>query len=190
MRPARLLPALLFLAATTALGACDPLSLNPATIDNRVDSVRIWAVNGTPVSLPSGYDVTLRSRVRLDQVTTFDFVYAIAPDGGHVFLPIAAIAPTGRTTGNPGLLATTTPFDSITVAQQVGYVTNDTLRATVGQVFYLRSAVNTSVCSLGIPFYGKLEVLAFDDEERSVTFRVLDNINCGYRGLEVGLPKK
>src|ERR1051326_2240262 len=132
MRPARLLPALLFLAATTALGACDPLSLNPATIDNRVDSVRIWAVNGTPVSLPSGYDVTLRSRVRLDQVTTFDFVYAIAPDGGHVFLPIAAIAPTGRTTGNPGLLATTTPFDSITVAQQVGYVTNDTLPGAVG----------------------------------------------------------
>src|ERR1051326_9604639 len=103
MRPARLLPALLFLAATTALGACDPLSLNPATIDNRVDSVRIWAVNGTPVSLPSGYDVTLRSRVRLHQVTTFDFVYAIAPDGGHVFLPLPALAPPRPTNRHPRL---------------------------------------------------------------------------------------
>src|ERR1043166_2912303 len=119
MRPARLLPALGFLVATTAIGACDPLSLNPAVIENRVDSVRIWAVNGTPVSLPSAYNITARTRVRLDQVTTFDFVYAIAPDGGHVFLPLAAIAPTGRTIGNPGILATDTPFDSITVAQQV-----------------------------------------------------------------------
>ena len=190
MRPAGLLPPLSLLVATIAVGACDPLSLGPASIANRIDSVRIWAANGTPISLPSGYIVTLRSRVRLDQVSSFDFVYAIAPDGGHVFLPLAAIAPTGRTSGNPGLLATTTPFDSITVAQQLGYITNDTVRAEVGQVFYVRSGVDVSICSLGIPFYGKMEVLAFDDQERSVTFRILDNINCGYRGLEVGLPKK
>jgi hypothetical protein len=35
-----------------------------------------------------------------------------------------------------------------------------------------------------------MEVLSFNPDERSVTFRILTNINCGYRGLEAGLPTK
>ncbi len=76
------------------------------------------------------------------------------------------------------------------MAQQLGYVTNDSVPVTLHQVYYARSVVNTSVCTLGIPFYAKLEVLAIDDSTRSVTFRILTNVNCGYRGLEAGLPKK
>lgn len=191
MRSAGLLSAIALLLATAILGACgDPLSLNPATVENRIDSVTVWAVTGTSVSLPSAYDITLRQRERLDQVTTFDFLYDVTPAGKHVFLPLAAVAPNGRTTGNPGFQLTETPFDSITVAQQLGYVTADTVPVTVHQVYYARSVVNTSVCTLGIPFYAKLEVLAVDDSARSVTFRILTNVNCGYRGLEAGLPKK
>ncbi|HEV8358762.1 MAG TPA: hypothetical protein VGQ17_18555 [Gemmatimonadales bacterium] len=195
MRPAGFLPALPLLLAAAALAACgDPLSLPPASAPNRVDTVTIWAANGTPVFRPSGYDITSRSAVRLDHVAypvgTFDFAYVIDAGGGHVFLPLALVAATGRTTGNPGFLGTTTPFDSITAAQQVGYTTNDTIRAAAGQVFYVRSAVNSQICPLSIPFYGKLEVLGFDDGQRTVTFRILANVNCGYRGLEVGLPRK
>jgi hypothetical protein len=191
MRPAGLLSVIVLPLAAAVLGACgDPLSLNPATVDNRVDTVTVWAANGTPVYLPSAYDIALRTRERLDQISGFDFIYAIRPAGKHVFLPLAAVAPTGRTTGNPGFQVTETPFDSITVAQQLGYVTVDTVPATLGQVYYARSAVNTTLCVLGIPFYAKLEVLSFDDAQRSVTFRILTNVNCGYRALQVGLPKK
>jgi hypothetical protein len=191
MRSAGLLSAIVLPLATAVLGACgDPLSLNPATIANQVDTVTVWAANGTPVYLPSAYDIYLRARERLDQVSGFDFLYAISPAGKHVFLPLAAVAPTGRTTGNPGFQATETPFDSITVAQQLGYVTTDTVPATLGQVYYARSALNTTACPLGIPFYAKMQVLSFDDSVRSVTFRILSNVNCGYRALEVGLPKK
>jgi hypothetical protein len=191
MRPAGFLPALPLLLAAAAVGACgDALSLLPAASPNRVDTVTVWAANGTPVFRPSGYDIYLRSPVRLDLVGSFDFVYAIDAGGGHVFLPLAVLAPTGRSTGNPGFLATTTPFDSIAVAQQLGYTSNDTIPAAAGQVFYVRSAVNTSLCSLGIPFYGKLQVLGFDDVQRTVTFQILANVNCGYRGLEVGLPRQ
>ena len=191
MRSAGLLSAIVLPLATAVLGACgDPLSLNPASIANRVDTVTVWAANGTPVYLPSAYDITLRSRERLDQISGFDFLYAISPAGAHIFLPLAAVAPTGRTTGNPGFQVTETPFDSITVAQQLGYVTTDTVPATVGQVYYARAAVNTTVCALGIPFYAKMEVLSFDDTQRSVKFRILANVNCGYRALEAGLPKK
>ena len=37
--------------------------------------------------------------------------------------------------------ATDTPFDSITVAQQLGYVTNDSVPVTLHQVYYARSVV-------------------------------------------------
>ncbi len=37
---------------------------------------------------------------------------------------------------------------------------------------------------------GKLEVLGFTPVARSVTFRILVNNNCGYRGLELGIPEK
>jgi hypothetical protein len=42
--------------------------------------------------------------------------------------------------------------------------------------------------SIGLPKYAKLEVLSFDDVTRIVTFRIITDDNCGFRGLEPGLP--
>ena len=35
-----------------------------------------------------------------------------------------------------------------------------------------------------------IRFLGFDPVQRSVKFRILANVNCGYRGLEPGLPKR
>ncbi len=170
----------------TALGGCgNPLSLAAAHFENQVDTVRIWAATQTPVHLPSGYAITLR----LDQVSSFDFLYDIDPAGRRIFLPFEAVAHTGRLAGNPGLQTTPTPFEDITEAQQLGYLTTDTIPLAVGQVYYARSVIDPK-CGLGIPYYAKLKVLAFDDSDRSVQFEILDNINCGYRSLAIGLPEK
>jgi hypothetical protein len=188
MRPSVLLSALAVILVVTAVGGCgSTLSLNPAVIENRVDTVVVWAANGTPIFRPSGYSIAARTTVRLDQGGNFDFIYRIDAAGRPVFLPLAAIAATGRTIGNPGFQVSTTRFDDITVGQQLNYVTNDTVHIAAGEVFFARSEVS-SACTLGIPYYAKLEILAFDDTERAVTFRILSNINCGYRGLTIGLP--
>jgi hypothetical protein len=43
------------------------------------------------------------------------------------------------------------------------------------------------ICTaLGVPQYAKLEILALDN--KSVTFQVLVDRNCGYKGLAPGLP--
>jgi hypothetical protein len=58
-----------------------------------------------------------------------------------------------------------------------------------GSVLILRSRI---VCSgLGVPLYGKLEVLSFDDTpgNRRITFQALANQNCGYKSLLPGLPR-
>src|SRR5258708_866750 len=144
MRSAGLFSTIALPLAAAILGACgDPLSLNPAAVENRIDSVTVWAVTGTSVSLPSAYDITLRQRERLDQITTFDFLYDVSPAGKHVFLPLAAVAPTGRTTGNPRLQGTHTPLDSITGAHQLRYVTNDSGPGAPPQGYYARSVVKT-----------------------------------------------
>jgi hypothetical protein len=174
-------------AAITACG--NDLTLSPAVFENRTDTLQLWAATGTPVFRPSAYLISTRSTARLDQLAYFDFIFDITPEGERILLPLAAVANTGRTSGNPGLRPTTTPYDSITIAEQTGYLTTDTLRIRVGDIFYARSQPSPT-CFLGIPYYAKLQVIATNEAERSIWIQVLSNINCGYRSLAPGLPKK
>lgn len=175
--------------AFSLAGCGNPLSLLPANIENRVDTLQLWAATGTPIANPSVYLIGSRRAERLDQLAYFDFMYDISPEGEHVLLPLGSVAVTGRTSGNPGLLPTQIPFDSITVAEQTNYITADSIHIRVGDTFYARSQPSPG-CILGIPYYAKVQVLALNDSARRVTIQALANINCGYRGLEVGLPKK
>lgn len=190
MRSSDLYSAAGSLAVVAALAGCgDPLSLSPAVFTNREDTVRVWAATETPIHLPSAYSVAGRSRIRLDQVSTFDFLYDVSPDGRRVFIPLAALVATEGTAGTPGIQATSTPFESIALAEQLGYIIKDSVDATLNQVYYVRSTLD-GTCPLGIPYYAKMQVLSFDSAERSVTFRILTDVNCGYRGLQPGLPTR
>ncbi len=188
LRPASLI--LLGTAASAALAGCGgDLTLGPAIFENRTDTLQMWAATGTPVFRPSAYIISTKSLARLDQISYFDFLYDITPTGEHILLPLAAVASTGTSIGNPGLLPTVTPYDSILVAEQTGYVTADTVPIRVGDIFYARSRPSAS-CFLGIPYYAKFQVLRIKEEDRSVFIQILSNINCGYRSLEPGLPKR
>jgi predicted small lipoprotein YifL len=190
MRPTTFVSAFSALVTAALLTACgDPLSLPPASLENRIDTLKLYSVGQSPIHLPSAFVMVARQTARLDQLVNFDFVYGTDAGGGHYFLPFAAVAPTPQTVRLPGFLATGTDFDAITVAEQVGYLTRDTIPLTVGQVLYVRSAVDPN-CGIGTPYYGKLHVLGFNEAEHAVLFRFLINVNCGYRGLELGLPKK
>jgi hypothetical protein len=176
--------------ASQTLSCGDPLSLRPPVFPNRVDTVTVYAVTGTPIHQPSGYVVSIRSAVRLDFFPSFDFAYHIDDAGKRSFLPYDLITGSERTSGNPGLQPTETPFETIDVAQQLGYVVRDTVEAVAGQVYYVRSELPVGSCAFGTPFYAKMQVLAVDDSARAVRFQILNNINCGYRGLTVGLPTR
>ena len=175
--------------SAAAAGCGSELSLFPPVFENRTDTLQLWAATGTPVFRPSAYLISNRSAARLDQLSYFDFVYDITPSGEHVLLPLAAVAPTGRVSGNPGLLPTTTPYDSILVAEQTGYLTADTVPIRVGDIFYARSQPSPT-CFLGIPYYAKLQIIAMNEPDRTIWIKVLSNINCGYRSLEPGLPER
>ncbi|MGI9041666.1 MAG: hypothetical protein ACR2HK_11330 [Gemmatimonadales bacterium] len=174
---------LFLLLALAAAGACgDDNDLDDANIPNGVDTVTLGALVGTPITTPSGFSIDVGA-VRTDRTTDFEFAYNIQTDGQPVFLPRTAIG-LPSTTAAPGLQLRNETFGEIVLAGSNGYVTDEPVPIEAGQRYVVRSRV---VCSgLAVPKYGKLEVLSFED--RSVTFQVLTNNNCGYKGLEPGLP--
>jgi hypothetical protein len=177
------------LFALLALAAgCNGNGLGNAAVLNRVDTVLVGALVGTPISVPSAYGINpgVAGPVRTDQTSAFEFAYNILPDGRRVFLPRAALGLSGNT-AEPGLLPSDDDFDDIDEAPLNGYLTLDTIEVAVGQRYIVRSRV---VCtSIGVPLYGKIELLEFDDADRRLTFRALANTNCGFRSLSPGLPE-
>lgn len=177
----------LCLAAAAVLCACgDPNALPDPQIENVVDTISISALTGTPIQLPSALSVAGPRVVRTDLSADFDVAFDIR-GSTPVFVPRAGLnfPATGL---QPGLMRSDAAFADIREAQSNGYTTRDTLQLAVGNVFVARSRV---VCSaLQVPLYGKLRILELDPAARTVTFEVLANQNCGYVGLEPGLPDK
>jgi hypothetical protein len=181
---------LLWVGLAVTVSACgDPNLLLPANFFNEVDTVTVYALTDTPVWRPSAYAMTDGLTVRLDQTNSADFAFDIYPDSQPALLPGAVVGQPSQRGLNPGLLRANAPFDSLVIAVVSGYQTNDTVHAEVGSVFYARANI-IPTCFLGVPPYAKIEVLAVDYTERSMQFRILVNRNCGYKGLEPGIPER
>jgi hypothetical protein len=176
------------LAGAVAAACSDANSLGDPTETNVVDTVTLGALQGTPISTPSGYNITA-GPVRTDASVDFEFAYNVRrlADGSfqRVLLPRAALGLASTSTADPGLQQRTEPFDGIIRASSNGYVTDSAVPIEKGQRFVVRSRV---ICSaLGVPLYGKIEILDFKDS--TVTFQTLVDGNCGYKDLVPGLPK-
>jgi hypothetical protein len=76
-------------------------------------------------------------------------------------------------------------FDAIDVAPSNGYVTQEAVPVVLGERYLVRSRVR---CTIGVPVYAKVEIIGLEDN--SLVLKVLANTNCGYRGLEPGLPDR
>lgn len=174
----------LLLAVAMACGS--ESELPPAQFENVVDTLVLYALTGTPIATPSAFDGVVGAPVRTDLNLPFDF--AVDLDVSDVLL----LMPAG-TLGypeEPGLLVTTDSFDGVTFAPLQGYVPDTVRTAAVGTVFVLRSRATSQLCvqTSALPRYSKFHVLAIDLLERAITLEFLVDKNCGYRGLEPGLP--
>lgn len=185
MRTIRRLSVLLPLALAAACS--DNNGIGAATEVNVVDTVTLGALEGTPISTPSGYRIST-GPVRTDQTVDFEFAYNVRrlDDGTYqrVLLPRGALGLSSTDQVNPGLQRREESFDDIARAESNGYVSDSAVPIQVGERYLVRSRV---ICSIGVPLYGKLEILSFQDS--TVTFQVLANQNCGFKDLLPGLPE-
>jgi hypothetical protein len=180
----RLLP----LLALSAAAACsDDDNLPDPTLENVVDTVTVGSLTDTPITTASGFAVG-GGAIRTDLDAGFDFAYDIQGDpatGTSVFLPRAALGIASQTSAEPGLMRREEAFDDIDAAPSNGYVTEEAVPVALGERYIVRSRVT---CNIGVPRYAKIEIIGFEDN--SVILKVLENENCGYRGLEPGLPDR
>jgi hypothetical protein len=180
-------------AAALVVAACGPdvTGLLPASIPNRTDTVSVYALTGTPVSTPSAYWIITRQVVRTDQNSSFDVAFDIDSSGHALIKPTGAMK-LGR---QSGVQATTTLFDSVKTAPSSGYQIDSAVVLSVNSVAILHS--RAVQCSSDLSpvhnYFAKLHVLAIDTTSgpngRRIDLEILTDINCGYRGLESGLPK-
>jgi hypothetical protein len=174
-------------AAALAAAACsDDFQLPPAALANELDTVSLYALTGTPVGVPSAYLLEFRRVVRTDQSAAFDFAFDITSAGDPVLFPTG---PLGLGEGS-GLQVAPQPFDSLTLAPVSGYVYDAAVAADSGAELLVQSRV--TICNFGAraSYYAKLRVLGVDQAARRIDFEILVNANCGYRGLEPGLPNR
>ena len=171
------------------LAACnDPNALPNATSINVMDTVTLWSLEGGPLSQPTAYSLNARRGVRTWEAgRNYEFIYTVDPAGKSFLLPLFAAGLGNPNALLPGLKPSSDPFDQMIKAPQNDYITSDSMPVTEGQLFYLRTGVNTCA-SLGVPLYGKLELLDIDTLAQTLTFRTVTDQNCGYRGLRLGIP--
>jgi hypothetical protein len=166
---------------------CGTGSTLPApTIENVVDTTTLYALSGTALNLPSAFDVVSAARIRTDRNFPLDFAFDIDTAGQAQLWP-ADLLGVG---GHPGMLRSDQAFADVLSAPLEGYVVDSLFALDEGTVFVVRSRPSPSLCTLSssLPRYGKFHVLAIDRQARSVTLEFLVDQNCGYRGLEPGLP--
>ncbi len=169
------------------LGACgSDLGLPPATITNRVDTVTIFALRGTEILEPSGFDMIDGLLVRTDRGAVFDLAFDIDSMGRALIYPAGAL----KLPGIAGVQRRNETFDRLVEAPRDDYVIDSALVVTTGLVFAARSRSSSQLCVFlgSLPRYGKFHVLAIDVVERSITLELLLNLNCGFRSLEPGIP--
>ena len=178
--------------ACAAIAACgNPLGLS-APFTNRVDSlVSLYALSGTPVSSPSAYSILGQRAIRTDQGAVFDFAFDIDTLGRALLLPTGALKLGKRS----GFQISTQDFDSIKFAPTGGYNLDSALVVHDSSVVLVYTNQSACSSSLGVayPYYAKLKVIAIDTmpgaTTRRIDFMILTDLNCGYRGLEPGVPR-
>lgn len=181
---------LAFALSTTAVvvaGCGDPFG-QTATLENSVDTVTLYALRDTPIRLPSAYNMLQpvgSQAVRTDTTSQFDFAFDIDSTGKALIYPSGALG----LSREPGLQLMDRTFDNVRRAPEEGYKADSAITVAQGNVFVARSRVTSLLCVfVAVPRYGKFHVLAIDTTNRSITLETLVDLNCGFRGLEPGIP--
>ena len=173
------------LAGGVLSAACGSTLGPPAAASaNVIDTSTLYAASGTPVGTPSAYNVQTNERVRTDTTPAFDFLFDMTGSTARLYPPGSL----------PGLarsaaLQYAASFDGTVTAPTGGWNDTTSLSIDSGTVVLVRSRAVTCQYGATVFEYAKLQILTLDTIARTISFQILANTNCGYRDLNIGLPK-
>ena len=169
------------LAGFAACG--DPTSIR-ANFETIADTITVFALTGTPLSVPTALNTFRHEAVRAEATSQYDVVFDIDPSGRVILYPPGAVGGFGRA----GLRTVSEDFDALETAPDSGFDSDDPLIIDAGQVVVIRAEPLECGNSLNPEIYTKLVVDNVDLGNRTITFRVRVNPNCGFRDLTEGVP--
>jgi hypothetical protein len=169
-------------------------TLPPASIPVAQQQITLYALTGTAVTTPSGYNMVQLGEVRTTVSNNFDFlmdfgidsVLGVGTAGDSVF----ALLPRGAVgfVEDGGLQWTPVAFDSVLLAPVNGYEQVKPTKIRQGDVILASSRRQTCDDGSSHPRYAKLNIQQVDVVARSVVILVIIDPNCGYRSLKSGIP--
>lgn len=167
--------------------ACGDTGLQPGIIVNAIDTVSLYAVDGTSLDLPSAFRIASPHVLRTDQSSDFDFVFNLTAGDSAVLLPTGAV----HLGIGSGIQKVNAAFNAITVVPGGVYVDSLPVHVDSGSVAVVHSRATSCPVTASFSFlYAKLQVMKIDTVARRIDLIVLTNQNCGYHSLEPGNPTR
>jgi hypothetical protein len=188
----RLSALLAAVGAVVVLVACDDSTAFRAQFAIQEKRLTVYAMNGTPPSLPSALAVRAAAVQRIDPSWTFDVAFDMDEFGFVRVYSVKTVASELSPVNRVGFaIDSVNAFDAITKAPNTGYAYDTTMSLLAGRTLLID--VFEPSCQgqsfLGFNIRAKLIIDSVDAVNRSLTFRLLANSNCGFRSLVEGLPK-
>lgn len=184
------LSALLALAAL-ATAACGDPTRPDAELEVKIDTISLYALNGTPPSAPVGFSILDRRLHALDAGFGFDVALDIDAQGRPVLYPVRAVASSIVGAKSVGLRTVGESFEQLTRAPRGDFRRDTALVVNLGQTAVVE--VPTPVCQfsvMGVNLYAKLVVDSVRLSDRRIFLRIGTNPNCGFRSLVPGIPEE
>ena len=186
---------LVFLATMSVvvgLNACgDPTSLTASGLTS-VDTLKVFALSGTPPSFPSGLNVLVRQPVRVDGSAFFDVAFDIDADGNAIIYPVKLVVSVPGGARPVGLQKLATDFDLLKDAPKDGYQTDSSFVMHPGETLVIQSQHNFQgdICQFALNpnIFAKVAVDSVSLASRTVYLRLGLDPNCGFRSFAEGIP--
>lgn len=182
--------AAVLLVGTAACG--DDLGLNAFTVGEPTN-VTVYAMNGTPLSLPAGLALKERVATRVDLNWAFDLAFDLNAASEVLVYTPRAISTELVSLPRVGLHISDRSFAEVREAPTSGFVYDSLLTLPIGKTLVVdkvdQSCNQFGGAFLGFNIRGKLKVDSLNTSRRAIYLTVLSNPNCGYRSLEPGEPK-
>lgn len=180
------------LCIAAGLSACgDPVALK-ATNPTTTDTLTVYALAGTPPSLPSALAIPSRQAVRVDGFGGFDVAFDINSAGQAVVYPVNLVVTASGGGRVVGIQKVSGSFESVMAAPRTGYKVDSAVVVNPGEVLAIEAQHNGSgdVCGFQLsPYvYAKITIDNINRAVRTLSLRLVTSLNCGFRSFADGIP--
>lgn len=182
------LAAILALVTLAATAACDDPFEPRATTSIRTDSFVVWGLTGTPVNVPTAFNVVFFTPVRVEPTYGFHLAFDIDEQGRVQLIPVTRVGGILTAGRRVGIQKATVPFEQLARAPAIGYHYDSVFVLTPGETAVVELAAEQ--CPFGVSqiVYAKLVIRTVDTANRQLSFKMTYDPNCGFRSFLPGVP--